>query len=215
MNERLDRDYQFSDAGSARYQGKKVRREVAEKTVVLHRAHSEVIDGEKRTVTGEPIEVRAVFVRLVDDADWIVAEWMLLTNVPSDEADAGDVGTWYYFRWRIESFFKLLKSHGHELEYWQQESGLAIAKRLLVAAMACVVVKQLEASSSEAAAKFRRYLVQLSGRRMKHKVEHTAPALLAGYYVHLAMTQYLSDNELTIDELKSLENSALKELQIV
>ena len=215
LNEHLDRDCLFTAAGKARHQGKKVRREVAEKTVTLYRPHSEVVDGEKRTVTGKPIELRAVFVRLVDDEDWIVAEWTLLTNVPAGEADAAEVGKWYYFRWRIESFFKLLKSHGHELEYWQQESGLAIANRLLVAAMACVVVKQLEASQSEASAKFRRYLIQLSGRRMKHRVEYTAPALLAGYYVHLMMTQYLSDNDLTIEELKSLENKALQELQLV
>lgn len=215
LNERLDRDCQFAHAGKARYHGKKVCREVAEKTVILHRPHSAVIDGEKRTVTGEPIEVRAVFVRLVDAEGWIVAEWTLLTNVSAEEADAAEIGKWYYFRWRIESFFKLLKSHGHELEYWQQESGLAIAKRLLVAAMACVVVKQLEASASEAAAKFRRYLIQLSGRRMKHKVEYTAPALLAGYYVHLAMTEYLEQNKLNVDELKSLEKDALKELQLV
>jgi hypothetical protein len=54
-------------------------------------------------------------------------------------------------------FFKLLKSAGHEIEHWQlpsnskhwqspgddknwqQETGTAIARRLLVAAMACVV----------------------------------------------------------------------------
>lgn len=215
LNERLHLDCEFTDAGKARYHGRKVRRQVAEKTVVLDRPHREVIDGKKRTVTGEPIEVRAVFVRLVDAESWIVAEWMLLTNVPADEADAAEVGQWYYFRWRIESFFKLLKSHGHELEYWQQESGLAIARRLLVAAMACVVVKQLEASQSEATAKFRRYLISLSGRRMKHKIEYTAPALLAGYYVHLSMTQYLEENNLTINQLKSLEKTALKELQLV
>ena len=183
--------------------------------MVLHRPHSEVVDGQKRQVTGEPIAVRAVFVRLVDPDGWILAEWTLLTNVPTDEADAAEVGKWYYFRWRIESFFKLLKSHGHELEYWQQEGALATARRLLVAAMACVVVKQLEACQSEAAAEFRRYLVRLSGRRMKHKVEYTAPALLAGYYVHLMMTQYLQGHDITLDELKTLEITALKELQIV
>lgn len=215
LNARLDEGLEFTDAGKARYHGKKVHREVAEKTVTLHRPHSEVIEGEKRTVRGEPIEVRAVFVRLVDDDGWILAEWFLLTNVPAEQADAAAVGKWYYFRWRIESFFKLLKSHGLELEYWQQENGHAIAKRLLVAAMACVVVKQLEACKSEAAIRFRKYLVRLSGRRMKHKVEFTAPALLAGYYVHLAMTQYLENTELTIDELKSLETSAMKELQLV
>lgn len=139
----------------------------------------------------------------------------MLTNVSAKEADAAEVGKWYYFRWRVESFFKLLKSHGHELEYWQQESGLAITKRLLVAAMACVVVKQLEACESEAAAKFRRYLIRLSGRRMKHKVEFTAPALLAGYYVHLAMTEYLSESDMTIEKLKSLEKMALQDMQLV
>lgn len=215
LNERFDSDCVFENAGKARYQGKKVRREVAEATVTLYRPHSEVIDGEKKAVSGEPIEVRAVFVRLVDDNDWILAEWTLLTNVPADEADAAIVGKWYYFRWRIESFFKLLKSHGHELEYWQQQSGLATAKRLLVAAMACVVVKQLEAATSEAAAKFRRYLVQLSGRRMKYKVEYTAPALLAGYYVHLTMSEFLEHNQLTVDELKALEKNALTELALV
>ena len=87
LNERLHLDGEFIDAGKARYHGRKVRRQVAEKTVVLDRPHREVIDGKKRTVTGEPIEVRAVFVRLVDAESWIVAEWMLLTNVPADEAD--------------------------------------------------------------------------------------------------------------------------------
>jgi hypothetical protein len=215
LNERFDRDCEFEDAGKARYHGKKVRREVAETSVVLHRPHSAVVGGKKKTVSGEPIQVRAVFVRLVDTDGYILAEWTLLTNVPSDEADAVEVGKWYYFRWRIESFFKLLKSHGHELEYWQQESGHAIAKRLLVAAMACVVVKQLEGSAAGAVVEFRKYLIRLSGRRMKHGVEFTAPALLAGYYVHLAMTQYLDENELTIDELKSLEKHALAELQLV
>jgi hypothetical protein len=215
LNETLDSQYKFKDAGKARYQGKKARREVAEKKVTLHRPHSEVVDGKKKSVAGKPIEVRVVFVRLVDDEDWILAQWMLLTNVPADEADAAEVGQWYYFRWRIESFFKLLKSHGHELEYWQQEGGLAIAKRLLIAAMACVIVKQLEGCHSESSAKFRRYLIQLSGRRMKHKVEFTAPALLAGYYVHLTMTQYLNENDTTIEELKALEKHALKELKIV
>ena len=215
LNERLNQGFQFVDAGRACYQGRKVRREVAEKTVTLDRPHSEVIDGKKRTVTGEPIEVRVVFVRLVDREGWILSEWSLLTNVPAEKADAAEVGKWYYFRWRIESFFKLLKSHGHEMEYWQQENGLATAKRLLVAAMACVVVKQLEACESEAASQFRRYLIRLSGRRMKHKVEFTAPALLAGYYVHLSMIHYLEVNKTTIDQLKSMENLALQDLQLV
>lgn len=126
--------------------------------------------------------------------------------------DAAEIGKWYYFRWRIESFFKLLKSHGLELEYWQQETGLAIAKRLLLAAMACVLVKQLEASQSEAAIKFRRHLIRLSGRRMKRGVEFTGPALLAGYYVHLTMMEYLMASEMSPAEMKEMETAALNEI---
>lgn len=215
LNEQFDQDFKFQASGKAKYHGRTVNREVAEAEIILHRPHREVIDGESKTIQGEPIAVRAVFVRLVDSKDYILAEWMLLTNVPADEAEAAEIGTWYYFRWRIETFFKLLKSHGHELEYWQQKTGLGIAKRLLVAAMACVVVKQLEAAKTEAAMKFRNYLIRLSGRQMKYGVEHTSPALLAGYYVHLTMTHFLEENDITIDELKSLEKHSLKELQLV
>ena len=212
LDEELDQTFQYVDAGKALHEGKKVQRQVGERTVTLYRPHSAVIDGEKKSIAGKPIELRAVFVRLVDDDGWIVAQWTLLTNVPGDEADASEVGKWYYFRWRIESFFKLLKSHGLELEYWQQETGLAIAKRLLLAAMACVLVKQLEASESEAAIKFRRHLIRLSGRRMKRGVEFTGPALLAGYYVHLNMLDYLMATELSLEEMKDMENAALSEI---
>jgi hypothetical protein len=30
------------------------------------------------------------------------------------------VALWHYWRWRIESYFKLLKSAGLQLEEWQQ-----------------------------------------------------------------------------------------------
>jgi hypothetical protein len=56
-------------------------------------------------------------------------------------ADNGSpIALWYYYRWRIESYFKLLKSGGQEIEHWQQESGLAILKRLLVVSMAYSIV---------------------------------------------------------------------------
>ena len=47
-----------------------------------------------------------------------------------------------------QSYFELLKSHGQQLEQWQQETGPAIARRLLVASMACVVVWQLQADDT-------------------------------------------------------------------
>ena len=106
----------------------------------------------------------------------------------------------YYWRWRIESFFKLLKSHGQQLEEWQQETGMVIARRMLVAAMACVVVWQLESESSPESMKFKDALVRLSGRQMKKKKRHTAPALLAGLWVLLSMLALLEQTDL--NELK-------------
>jgi hypothetical protein len=108
----------------------------------------------------------------------------------------------YYWRWRIESFFKLLKSHGQQLEQWQQETGLAIGRRLLVAAMACVVIWQLQADASPEAVELKNVLVRLSGRQTKRHRPHTAPALLAGLWILLSMLALLEDYPLS--DLKRL-----------
>jgi hypothetical protein len=50
-----------------------------------------------------------------------------------------------------ECFFKLLKKAGHDLESWQQETGLAIAKPLLMVSMACIVVWEIAAAKNEKA----------------------------------------------------------------
>ena len=210
INEHFDRECEFQDVDNAKFQGRAVRREVAEVNVVLYRQHKETRDDKQVLVSGKAIELRAVFVRLVDKKGYIVGEWMLLTNVPADEADTAEVGKWYYWRWRIESFFKLLKSHGHEAEYWQQTTGKAIAHRLLIAAMACVVVNHLQQSDTPAAEKLQKYLVQLSGRKMKYGVEYTGPALLAGCFVLLAMTQFLEQNEISIKEIKELADQSFQ-----
>jgi hypothetical protein len=211
INEQFDREFHYKDVGKAKFHGKTVRREVAEAEVELYRPHRETRKGKKVLVAGKPIKLRAVFVRLVDRKGYILAEWTLLTNVPADQADASEVGKWYYYRWRIESFFKLLKSHGHECEYWQQTTGKAIARRLLIAAMACVVVNRLQRSTTPAAERFRKYLIQLSGRQMKYGVESTGPAILAGYYVVLAMAQFLEHNEISIRELKKLAYDSIND----
>ena len=101
--------------------------------------------------------------------------------------DASTLALWYW-RWQIECFFKLLKSAGHQLESWQQESALAIAKSLLVASMACVTVWAIASDNSKEAAELRAFLVKLSGsRQMRHKKEFSNPALLAGLRVFLSM----------------------------
>ena len=101
------------------------------------------------------------------------------------------IALWYYWRWKIESFFKLLKSAGHQLEAWQQESALAITKRLLVASMACVTVWAIAADQSSEAAELRVLLVKLSGRQMKRSKQVSHPALLAGLWVFLSMLEVM------------------------
>jgi len=92
-----------------------------------------------------------------------------------------------------QSFFKLLKSAGQHVEQWQQETAEAIAKRLLVAAQACVLVWALARATAPAAEPPRALLIRLSGRLMKRHQPYTAPALLAGLWVLLAMVSVLDD----------------------
>jgi len=120
---------------------------------------------------------------------------MLLTNAPK-RVHAEHLARCYYWRWRIESFFKLLKSHGQQLEQWQQETGPAIARRLLVASMACVVVWQLQTDDTPQAMELKAILIRLSGRQMKRTRPHTAPALLAGLWVMLSMLTLLEHYDL-------------------
>ncbi len=98
-------------------------------------------------IKGGPLSLRAVFVRILDEDDHILAEWILLTNVPASEAETATIATWYYYRWRIESFFKLLKSAGIRTGIRRQETekGLLIA---LIASMACVLCVQLQQDKS-------------------------------------------------------------------
>jgi len=206
INEKLDLDIAFHAAGKALHHGKKARREVAEVDVILKGVHQTRVDGKQKEIRGDAIPLRAVFVRLVDEEDYVLAEWMLLTNVPANEVDAATIGKWYYFRWRIESFFKLLKSAGHELEYWQQTTGKAILCRILIASMACVYVWQLQRDKSEAARLMREKLMKLSGRQTKHGVQSTSSALLAGWYCMMAMLSMLEDGT-TVEQLKDLAKS--------
>src|SRR5690606_13153156 len=115
---------------------------------------------------------------------------------------------WYYWRWQIESFFKLLKSHGQELEHWQQETGEAIARRLLVAAMACVAIRGLQRDDSPEAAKTKAILIRLSGRSMKNGRTSTAPALLAGFMVLLSLNDLLDHTDVDLTTLRRIATRA-------
>jgi len=128
--------------------------------------------------------------RILSDEGEILAEWLLMTNVMAVEAS--EIALWYYWRWQIECFFKLLKKAGHDLGSWQQETGLAIAKRLLVVSMACVVVWEIAAAKGEKAEALRTFLIKLSGRQMAWGKLFTNPAILAGLWVFLSMQEVLN-----------------------
>ena len=172
------------------YHGKPQWQWVAETLVRLTRdAKPSQKKQKKPSVPGEPIDARLVVSRILSDDGEILAEWLLMTNVMAVEAS--EIALWYYWRWQIECFFKLLKKAGHDLESWQQETGLAIAKRLLVVSMACVVVWEIAAAKGEKAEALRTFLIKLSGRQMKWGKSFTNPALLAGLWVFLSMQEVL------------------------
>ena len=154
-------------------------------------------DGQpRRSIPGEPVTLRLVIsqIRFPDDSA-PPAVWFLLTNLPED-VEGPQVALWYYWRWEVESYFKLLKSAGQQLEQWQQESAAALARRLLVASMACVVVWRLARDESADAAQLRSILIRLSGRQMKHGCAFTMPALFAGLWTLLATFSILEQHDL-------------------
>lgn len=193
------------------------RVQVIETEVVLHRPARKYTGeltekGNKKQieVPGPPLPMRLVVTRVVAEKDQVIAQWKLLTNLSQSEASAATVGRWYAWRWRIETFHKLLKSAGLNAEQWQQESGGAFLRRLCVATMACLSVWHLQREEGEEAARLRKLLVKLSGRAMKRGVESTAPALLAGLERLLAIEDVLETEDLA--EILALARRVLPRL---
>ena len=156
------------------------RLRVAETEIVLDRPARTRVGDKRVSVPGEALPMRLVVTQLVDAAGAVLAEWFLFTDLSKSEADAATVGRWYAWRWRIETYHKLLKSAGMNAEEWQQETGRAFLLRLIVASMACLTVWHLQRDETPEAKRMREMLVRLSGRQMAYGVESTAPALLAG-----------------------------------
>jgi hypothetical protein len=209
----------FADAGEVEFKGRPARQFVAEAAVVLERpARTHRVDaattGRARhaNVAGEPLPLRLVVAEVRDPASGgaVLARWLLLTNVPAAEADAATVARWYYWRWRVESYHKLLKGAWQQVEHWQQETAAALARRLLVAAMACVVVWRLARDERPEAAAMRDVLVRLSGRQVKRGKDargFTEPALLAGLGVLIPMLELLEHHD--VAELRAMAEAAI------
>ncbi len=170
----------FRDARGVSYHGQRARQWVAEAAVVLDRPSKQ--KGGRLSKPGPALRLRLVVAQVRDEQGAVLAQWLLLTNVPAGVA-AERVALWYYWRWRVETYFKLLKSAGLHLEQWQQETALATAKRLTVAAMAGVVVWRVARSERPEGQRLREVLVRLSGRQVQRADGFTEPALLAGLYL--------------------------------
>lgn len=190
-------------ARSVEFHGSPAQQYVAETQVTLtrpanmHRKDTKTGKSKHLRVKGEPLPMRLIVSEVRDDAGKVLARWLILTNLPHS-IDAATIALWYYWRWRIESYHKLLKGAGQQVEYWQQESASAMAKRLTVAAMACVVVWKLARDASPAAAELRQALIGLSGRQMKtgdKARSFTEPALLAGLELLLKMMIVLEHHD--------------------
>lgn len=188
------------------YHGRRAQQWVGEASVVLTRAgyRNRPGAGDRRRIPGAPLRLRLVIAEVRTFEGERLATWFLLTNVP-DEVPMATIALWYYWRWKIETFFKLLKSAGQQIEQWQQESAEAIARRLWVACLACATVWHLARSQHPRAEAARRLLVRLSGRQMKRGIAFTMPALLAGLWNLLAMMEVLEHHSLNdLRELAAL-----------
>ena len=204
------------------FKGRPAHQYVGETPVVLHRpARTHRVDrrtgkAKHRNVPGVRLGLRLVVSEVRDQKTGEMLErWLLLTDLPADgrgAVAAATVALWYYWRWRIEGYHKLLKGAGQQVECWQQETAEALARRLAVASMACVVVWRLARDAAPEAEEFRRVLVRLSGRQMRRvrgegPVAFTEPALLAGLGVLLPMLELLRTHD--PDHLRRLTDHAL------
>jgi hypothetical protein len=199
----------YTHARSFDYQGQSVRQFIAHSEVSLRRAaHPKRRDAQGRRIAairGAALSVGLVVSRIEDAAGNTLATWYLLSNL-LPQVPAERLALWYYWRWRIESYFKLLKQAGHQLESWEQETGLAILKRVLIASHACALAWRVLRHSDEQVQHTAAFLVRLSGRQMKRTRPLSAPAVLDGLYKLFAMLEVLE--HYSVDQLKHFARTA-------
>ena len=199
----------FRDAGTVSIRGTTGTRQIAHGDILLTTPARKRTSAGRIKVTGGPLKLRLVISRILGVDSEVLAEWFLLTNVPDDISEV-TIADWYYWRWRIESYHKLLKSGGQQLESWQQESATAIAKRLLIASMVCVSAWQLQAQQTPESRECQQFLVKLSGRQMKRSRPVTTSALIAGLQLLFPMLELLEHH--SPSELRRLAQLAVPHL---
>jgi len=191
------------------YKGKPAEQFVAETTIVLtrparqHRVNRRTGKKKHKNIPGPAIALRLIVAEVRDSRGKVLARWLLLSNLPSS-VSAPTVALWYHWRWRIESYHKLLKSAGQQVERWRQETAATLTRRLLVTAMSAVLVWHIARDTSPQSQQLRSTLVKLSGRQIKRtpgSSGFTEPALLAGLCVLVPMMTLLE--QMTVEELKA------------
>jgi hypothetical protein len=191
----------FAFSRAVLYHGRPARQFVAQADVVLDRPAKPQRHGRRGprpTVQGPPLALRLIVSQVRDAAGEPLAEWLLLSDLPAG-VSAATAALWYYWRWRIESYFKLLKSAGPQVEHWQQEAAPALARRLLVASMACVLAWEVSRQEGPDGDELRALLMRLSGRAVKRRQPWTLPGLLAGLWALLTLAAVAG--EYTAEEL--------------
>lgn len=200
----IAKDLIFNEERTIEYKGKKAMQKIAEINISITRpANPRKLSAEGKRVKvipGSAVTCRLIVSKILDDKNMEIGIWYLLTSV--ENVSKATIALWYYWRWSIETFYKLMKSAGMQLESWQQTTSLAIAKRIMVASMACVTVWRIANAKGPEASEIRKLLIRLSGRQMKWKKEFTYTALLAGLWALLSMDDMLET--IGAEKIKSL-----------
>ncbi len=101
-----------------KYKNKFAILKVAQADVVLERKakpKSFDDDGNRtKPLQGKPLPLKLTCTRIEDNEGNLLAKWFLLSN--NSSLSKFELAQFYYYRWEIESYFKLLKSSGHQME---------------------------------------------------------------------------------------------------
>jgi Transposase DDE domain len=96
--------------------------------------------GQRKTVPLQVVEV----IELNPPAGVEPVRWRLLTtHAVADVAAAWQIVDWYRLRWTIEQLFRLMKTHGLQLEDSQLASAEGLIKLAAIAAKAAAMILQL------------------------------------------------------------------------
>lgn len=109
------------------------------------RLYRPAIRNGKRFLPPRPVELNVVVIRELDPpADAKALCWILFTSLPVDTFERMVyVGRIYELRWKIEDFFKLLKS-GYRILYSRLDNAAKIARQLVVVTMAAMAILNLK-----------------------------------------------------------------------